>query len=308
MMLRRILALSLLFASLQMVSAQTLPDTEWLYKGFNSPLTQDSIPPDYQFYYTLGLCDTSVGQFLCFTAADTTDTGNTYHGQYINFNYQFEHNTSNPVDSAYYNNGFAGFKLFWDGGMHQWDASEYGAFHLAHKGPLPGHKVQLVWGWSSGCGTPINYEVVGSFKSSTTWVEENIPFPAGFNKIGIFELRFLVYDDSTTTTSQTSGPGDLKIDEIAFVNHQGAGVLRNGKTAAAAAIDKRVFVPAVSGKVTLAIYSLQGERLFKGLVDVSAGKTYSVNQFALSNSSLPASVVRCVQITGAGMNITRTLW
>jgi hypothetical protein len=298
----RIFALLLVAVFFQMASAQTNPDTKWLYRGFQPmgtpSLPGDSIDPDFEYYYTIGLCDTNVGQLDCFNpaAADTADTGNTYSGQYINFNYQFTH-------------GFAGFKLFWDNGMTQWDATAYMNMSLVHLGPLPGHKVKMIWGYSSGCGTPITYQFMGEFNSSTTWKKEVIPFPAGFTQLGNFELRFLVYDDSTVTTTQTSAPGNLKIDDIAFTMlANGAGIHPNGKSKVTAAVDKKFFVPTVTGKVTLAVYSLQGEQLYKGLVDVSAGKKYSVNQFALSNANLAADVVRCVQITGAGLNISSKTW
>jgi hypothetical protein len=288
---RWIFALLLSAAGLQIVSAQPMPDSMWAFR--------DSIDQDAKFYYDMGFCDTLVINTGCyFPGSDTgavypTDTGDKYDSNYINFSYQFT-------------DGYAGFKIFWDMGMSQYNATEYVAMYLVHKGPLPGHKVQMVWGRGEGCGSPVQYQVLGEFKSSTTWKKETIPFPANFKKTGLFELRFLVYNDDGTT-SPTSGPGNLKVDDIGFVK-QIAGVLPNGKTGPMAAGNKRFFVPAASGKVTLSVYSLQGEQLFKGLVDVSAGKQYSVNQFARSNSKISAELIHCVQISGAGVNISGKSW
>ena len=117
----------------------------------------------------------------------------------------------------------------------------------------------------------------------------------------------LIYNDSTAgIPSDTSLPGDLKIDDMFFLK-SGNGV-RNMKLAPEAASGLRYFVPTVSGKVTLAIYSLQGEQLYKGLADVAAGKSYNVAQFARDNSKLPAGVIRCVQISGTGLNITAKMY
>ena len=70
----------------------------------------------------------------------------------------------------------------------------------------------------------------------------------------------------------------------------------------------RYFVPTVSGKVTLVIFSLQGEQLFRENVDVSAGRRYDVGQFARNNSKLPARWIQCVKITGSGVDITRKMF
>jgi hypothetical protein len=295
MKLSRMLVLLLSAGSLQIASAQTMPDSMWIFK--------DSINDTEKYYYDqgLGFCDTPVintGCFFISGGTDTgavyvTDTGNKFDSNYINFSYQFT-------------KGYAGFKMFWDVGMTQFDATQYGAMYLVHKGPLPGHKVQMLWVSSTGCGAPKVFQEFGEFKSSTTWKKEIIPFPAGFKKKGLFELRFLVYNDNGTT-SPTSGPGNLKLDNIGFVN-RGDAVLPNGKIGATTAADKRFFVPTVSGKVTLTVYSLQGEQLYKGLVDVSAGKQYSVNQFVRSNSKISAELIHCVQITGAGVNISSKTW
>jgi len=172
----------------------------------------------------------------------------------------------------------------------------------------------MIWGQGGQCGGPILYEDFGEFKSCTTWTKTTVPFPlksgnypqnpypdSPFVKVGIFELRMLIYNDSSITTSPTSAPGNLKIDNIGFIRKSTA--VSNPMHFPKAAGNTRTFVPKVSGKVTLAIYSLQGEELFRGPVDVTAGKRYDVHRFARSNSNLPAQWIHCVQITGSGVNI-----
>jgi len=172
----------------------------------------------------------------------------------------------------------------------------------------------MIWAQgSAGCGTPINYEKMGEFKSSTTWTRESIPFPvkrnygsapdSDFVKHGLFELRLLIYNDSSAgTPSNTSPPGNLKLDNMYFLKNSNP--VKHGKLLPQAVAGRSHFIPTVSGKVTLAIFSLQGEQLFKEAVNVTAGKRYNVSQFARNNSNLPANWIHCVQISGAGVNIT----
>jgi len=237
------------------------------------------------------------------------DTGAALDGYYINFNYQF----GNPHP------GYAGYKIYWDNGNASFYVTDFDSMILWHKGPLQGHKVKLIWAQgSAGCGTPINYELLGEFKSSDTWKRESFPFPltrgnspqnpspdSPFVKQGLFELRILIYNDGGT--SQTSAPGDLKIDNIYFLRNPAQGVL-NPKLVSGAIGGPRYFVPTVSGKVTLVIFSLQGEQLFRENVDVSAGRRYDVGQFARNNSKLPARWIQCVKITGSGVDITRKMF
>ena len=97
------------------------------------------------------------------------------------------------------------------------------------------------------------------------------------------------------------------IFNIYFLKNPAEGV-RNAKLAHKAIGGPRFFIPKVSGKVTLTIFSLQGEQLFREPVEVTAGKRYNVSQFAMKYSNLPARWIHCVQITGAGVNITAKLF
>jgi hypothetical protein len=275
-------------ACIQVISAQGMPDTLWLCK--------DSIPDDEMFYFRLFTCDTPVVNVGCFTMADT---GKKLDGSYINFNYQFT--GAKP--------GYAGFKIFWDNGLVKYDATTYDSMFLWYKGPLPGHKVHMVWGQSPECGGTITYQDFGEFESSATWKKTTIPFPtkrgptslypdSAFVKNGLFELRMLIYNQDGSLTP--SGPGNLMIDNIGFIKKQIA--VSNPLSAAPAKVGSRFFVPKISGKVNLAVYSLQGERLFNGFVDVVAGKRYEVSRFTGSNSNLPAQWIHCVRIIGSGVN------
>ena len=317
-----LLALALVWG----VSAQIFPDTMWACK--------DSFPEsEVHFYFQNGLCDTFVNNQGCWdgninTAGPITmaDTGDNWDKSYINFNYKFSndsvHLKGKSLKSGLDTNfnygprpGYAGFKIFWDNGYVAFDTRSYDSLYFVHKGPLPGHKVRMIWGQGGECGGPILYEYMGEFKSSATWTKITFPFPAlrgnypqnpnpdsPFVKKGIFELRMLIYDDSSVTTSPTSAPGNLKLDNIGFIRKSSSAV-RDPMHASKALGGSRYFAPTASGKVTLGIYSLQGEQLFKGLVDVAAGKRYDIGKFARMNSNLPAQWIQCVQIKGAGVNI-----
>jgi hypothetical protein len=313
MKLGKSLGIFLALACLQSAVAQSELDTAWMCRDTGA---------EYM-YLKMFLADTfpdNRGNF------EMVDTGDSQDGSpYVNFDYQFSNDSvhlkgKNPTtgtDTIYHcapRPGYAGFKFFWDNGVVSYYVADFDSMILWHKGPLPEHKVKMIWAQgSAGCGTPINYECMGEFKSSTTWKRESIPFPekrnygsapdSDFVKNGLFELRMLIYND--TGDSPTSAPGCLKIDNMAFIK-KSAGISKT--TFATKAIGGSCyFIPKVSGKVTLTIYSLQGEQLFKEPIDVTAGKKYNVNQFARKNSNLPSTWIHCVQISGSGVNITRMM-
>jgi hypothetical protein len=330
MKLCKFFGLILALACLQSVSAQVYPDTMWACR--------DSIPEgETVFYFQIGLCDTFVNNQGCWNGSlnspdvvTMADTGDKWDSSYINYTYRFNNdsvhlkgkNPSSGHDTIFNYGprpGYAGFKIFWDNGFVAFDARSYDSMYFVYKGPLPGHKVRMIWGQGGQCGGPILYEYFGEFKPCTTWTKATFPFPqktgnypqnpypdSPFVKVGIFELRMLIYNDSTVGTSPTSAPGNLKIDNIGFIRKSTAAV-RNPMHAQKTIGGSHSFVPAVSGKVTLAIYSLQGEQIFKSLVDVTAGKRYNVDRFSRNNSKLPSSWIHCVQITGSGVNITETV-
>lgn len=286
MRIKGILILLLALGSLQTVAAQSNYDTLWLCRNTDGcALWNDML-----------LADTSTldtGKFVM------TDTGDSQDGsEYINFDYQFTE--ARP--------GYAGFKVFWDYGVMSFYAEAHDTMVLWHKGPLPEHKVKLVWAQgSAGCGTPINYEDYVEFKSSADWKREAFGFPEGFVKNGLFELRFLIYNDPDAGgVSPTSGPGCLKIDNMFFKKASDNAVTNPMK--ARALSNARYFIPTISDKVSLTIFSLQGEQLFRQQVKVEKGKRYDVSRFARSNSNLPEKWIHCVQITGAGVNVTRKIF
>ena len=286
MRMKGILVTLLALGSLQTVVAQSSYDTLWLCKNEEGT----------DLWTEMGLADTfpdNRGKF------EMTDTGDSQDGSaYINFDYQFT--DSNP--------GYAGFKCFWDYGIMQFYAEGHDSMVLWHKGPLPEHKVKLVWAQgSAGCGTPINYEDYAEFKSSAEWKREAFGFPEGFVKNGLFELRFLIYNDPDAGgVSPTSEPGCLKVDNMFFKKASDIAVTNPMK--ARALNNARYFVPTVSDKVTLTVFSLQGEQLFRQQVNVDKGKRYNVTRFARTNSNLPDKWIQCVQITGAGVNVTRKIF
>jgi hypothetical protein len=210
------LGIILALACLQAAVAQ-MPDSLWLCK--------DVIPDTEMYYFHIYMSDTFPDNRGLFPMVDT---GDRYDSMYINFDYQFSLNsvyergdtTGGKPDTVFQfapRPGYAGFKIFWDHGVVSFDATDYDSMYLWHKGPLPGHKVHLIWAHGGLCGTTITYQDFGWFESSPVWKRESFPFPPGFLKVGLFELRMLIYNDSIGgDTGSTSAPGNLKIDNICF--------------------------------------------------------------------------------------------
>jgi hypothetical protein len=177
-------------------------DTVWICR-------EDTAEQDYAHIFLSDTFPDNRGQF------NMVDTEDTLQGKYIDFNYQF----GNP------NPGYAGFKIYWDNGVVQFWVEEYDSMVLWHKGPLPGHKVRMIWACGR-TGTQVIYEYFGEFKASSVWKRESFPFPkkrnygaapdSQFDKKGLFELRMQIFNDSTVGTSPTSPPGNLKIDNMFF--------------------------------------------------------------------------------------------
>jgi hypothetical protein len=209
------LGIILALACMKAAVAQ-MPDSLWMFK--------DGIPITEKAYFHLYTSDTFPDNRGMFPMVDT---GDRYDSMYINFDYQFsqnsvfEHGDTNfgRADTVFQiapRPGYAGFKIFWDYGVVTFDARDYDSMYLWHKGPLPGHKVHMIWAHGGLCGAYITYQDFGWFESSPVWKRESFPFPPGFIKEGLFELRMLIYNDSTITTDPTSAPGNLKIDNMCF--------------------------------------------------------------------------------------------
>jgi hypothetical protein len=227
MKLCRSLGIILALACLQSVMAQT-PDTIWACR-------EDTSETIYRHMY---LADTFPDNRDSF---GLVDTGNALEGKYVNFDYKFTaadsglyydtvvdiHGNDLIVSGYRHHPGYAGFKMFWDYGITSFWVEDYDSLIFWHKGPLPGHKVMMIWAsGSAGCGTPIIYEYFGQFYSSSAWKRESFPFPkkrnygaspqSQFSKTGLFELRMQIYNDSAVSTSPTSAPGNLKFDNMYF--------------------------------------------------------------------------------------------
>lgn len=311
----------MVWACMQESVAQENLDTLWMCR--------DSIVEgsESELWFRMYLADTfpdNRGDF------STVDTGDKQDGsRYINFDYQFNNNpvqlkgkTAENTDTVFTiapRPGYAGFKLYWDFGNVRFYTTKHDSMVLWHKGPLPGHKVKMIWAQGGECGGPINYQYFGEFKPSPDWKRESFPFPekrgytstypdSPFVRNGLLELRMLIYNDSSVTTSPTSAMGCLKLDNMCFIRKSNAGVSRHPELLPGAAGGNNFFIPRISGKVTLTIFSLQGEQLFKEFVNVTAGQRYNVRQFALKNSKLPAHWIRFVQISGAGLNIAAKVY
>jgi hypothetical protein len=220
MRLCKSLGIILALACLQSVVAQ---DTVWICR-------EDTSEYWYMRVYLADTFPDNRGEFTM------VDTGDALEGKYVNFDYQFTHDSvyfKDPVsgDTIYRcppRPGYAGFKFYWDNGAGSFWVEEYDSMVLWHKGPLPGHKVRMIWAQgSAGCGTPINYEYFGEFMSSSVWKRESFPFPkkrnygvapdSQFVKTGLFEMRMQIYNDSIGgDTSSTSAMANLKLDNMYF--------------------------------------------------------------------------------------------
>jgi hypothetical protein len=223
----RSMGILLALACLQSVMAQG-PDTIWTCREDTNEL----------YYREMFLSDTFPDNRDSFAMVDT---GNVLEGKYVNFDYKFSAADSvlyydtvpnslglDTIVSGYkHHPGYAGFKIFWDHGQGSFWVDDYDSLIFWHKGPLPGHKVVMIWAQgSAGCGTPINYEKIGEFYSSSVWTRESFSFPqkrhygaapdSQFVKTGLFELRMLIYNDSAVSTSPTSEAGNLKFDNMYF--------------------------------------------------------------------------------------------
>jgi hypothetical protein len=245
-------------------------------------------------YDRIAFCDTARSSDKgCFYE---TDTGDSYDGSYINFNYK---------DTA----GYAGFKIDWDAGVATYELGKHGlnAIVLAHKGPLSNATVTIRFGYNLGtCGSATTFQTIGTFKPSTTWKIDTIPYVETLSSVGFFyEMQFLINDTGSTVTP-TNNSGCLKIDDIYAVNTS-TGVTYKFKKISGNA-NSKFFIPSSSGIITLAAYSIAGELIAKKLVNVESGKQYSVNKFVKSNSEMSKSRIYCVKINGAGIDRTVKFW
>ena len=231
------------------------------------------------------------------------DSGTVYDGSYINFDYHFD-----AAASALFGPGYAGFRMVWDYGntwMPQENVAGCDSLVFACKGLLPTHKATVYIASSGGCALPVILWKIGTIKSSADWKKTTLALPSktivdSIARAGLCEIRFSINDSVPTTL--TSGNGNFKVDNIALVKST-AGIKLAG-IVAKTTLERGYFIPNANGAVDLSMYSPKGELLFRKKIGVSAGKTYSVNQFVRAHSSLPASRTMFVKIRGAGVDFT----
>ncbi|MBN1129690.1 MAG: hypothetical protein JXA71_11920 [Chitinispirillaceae bacterium] len=273
------------FALPPVVAAQDVSfDPLYIYKD---------LPSNQLLYSRISFCDTLRRRdTLCFYE---TDTGSVYDSNAICFNYQLV-------------NGYAGFKTDWDRGVTSFPLGEngqlvYKGMVLAHKGPLPGHKVTVRWGYNTGCGSPTTFQTFGEFSASAEWKVDTILLPPDINPDGgFYEMQLLINDVSG---AQTSGPGVLKLDDMAFIKTV-AGVKRRPGIRPAL-MNAHSFTPVSAGTVMLSAYALSGGLLFSMPVAVEAGKTYRIDEFVTRNVCTSVSQIHCVRIKGAGVDLMKKL-
>jgi hypothetical protein len=217
------------------VNALGLPDPLWMFT--------DSVPVRFSsFRY----CDTlRSGGYMCYSleSGQFPDTGSYDGSRYLNFDYQFTQDSAymlqahypclNPYDTCgadtLYRDvprpGYAGFKTTWDYGMTGFPLALYKYLVLAHKGPLPNHKVTIRFWYNDGtCGAPSYMDSIGTLAASSTWKVDTIPIPESIHNRPASVKNYSIYYEMVVLINNlnpndtTSGPpGNLKIDNIRLV-------------------------------------------------------------------------------------------
>lgn len=185
-------------------------------------------------YGTLAIADTS--RSFTFNEIFETDTGASYNGSnYINLDYKFIADSlfildkylnekTNSYDTVYksYRPGYAGFKLDWDGGITGFKLANYKGLVIAHKGPALNKKVTICFGYNTVCGSPTNFQTLGSFSGSTTWKLDTIIIPDSIVNVtdsqkterNYYEMQVLI---TSTDGSVTSPKETFKIDDVCLI-------------------------------------------------------------------------------------------
>jgi hypothetical protein len=299
-----------LFIVLSFVSifAKVSLDPLWIYKD---------LPDSERLYNVLAIYDTSrSGEIGDIVRTLPTDTGDKYDSSYINFNYRFTTDTLYVVDkyshdTTYrgYRPGYAGFKIDWDNGVTGFSLAKYKYLILAHKGPLPNHKVTMRFGYNTVCGSPTFFQTIGSFAASSIWKMDTISIPDSLKNIpdsavsarNYYEMQVLITNASPTDTNKSSARGILKVDNIGFAGKTTGAI--NRSVMSAPMVARRSFIPLTNGLVVISAFSLNGELLYTTAVDVDAGKKYSINTFVKKHVPLSSSIIKCIKIKGAGIDI-----
>jgi hypothetical protein len=118
--------------------------------------------------------------------------------------------------------GYAGFKIDWDNGVTGFKLSRYKHLIMAHKGPLPNHKVTIRFGYNTVCGSPTVFQTIGSFSASSTWKVDTIKIPDFVRNISAkeansrnyYEMQVLITNADPGDTNKSSLPGNFKVDNI----------------------------------------------------------------------------------------------
>jgi hypothetical protein len=240
--------------------------------------------------------DTANSLYLTHAMADTGDTMN---GEYMNFDYRFT-------------DGWAAFKIIWNYGEPVMDlfsnnlgvpvSFQNKVLEFDYKGALPSHTISVLFAASAGCGDVPSFYPIGKIPSSAVWTKAVLPLPDGVDTIqGIRELRFVINNKDTVSGPRTSGPGNLKIDNI-LVRTPSAGVVRRHKQFSSN--QHGYFTPRADGMAGLSFYNAKGALLFNNTISVFAGKRYSLYDFATRNSGFARSQIYLIKIQGPGIDIT----
>jgi hypothetical protein len=292
-------------------------DPIWMYK--------DIVDTD-RVYYSLAVHDTC--RTHDFNLITETDTGDKYDSSYINIDYKFSPDSiyfidpyslppyGNKPDTIYrdYRPGFAGFKIDWDGGAGGFPLAKYKYLIFAHKGPLPNHKVTIRFGYNANCGDATIFHTIGSVAASSAWKIDTIVIPDSVRNVSdsaaavrhYYEMQALINNVNPADTNKSSARGCFKIDNINLAGMK-SGVINRNLTVART-VSKMSFIPSTNGPVRISAFSLSGELLYCAKVDVVAGKKYTVGNFVRTHAPLSPSLIQCIKIKGAGIDILQKVW
>jgi hypothetical protein len=207
-----------------------------------------------------------------------TDTGTAYNGTaYINFDYTV---------AGYW----AGFGIVWDGWMGSVDNTGYNALCIAHKGPTPPNTINIAFAYVDSAAYNAKGAKAVVFNGSTSWIAETKTYGDTVPRAPIRSMNFII------SGTETSPPGNFKLDEIAFVN-SGTGARMPVKVISKAEAALRTFIPTVNGTVSMSALSLNGSVLAQKNLKVTAGNSYQVPAL-MPTLSVPS----VIQIQGAGVD------
>lgn len=234
--------------------------------------------------------------------------------------YDYDESIMNHFKWPYqFTDGWAGCKLIWEDRDWCWDVRDYDSLVIKYVGPLATHKIDIYFGLAFTRFDSAFVEYIGSLPtnyvsdySPEAWktVAVSMPpaptdAPLDSARKYLREIRFIIHNIEGET-SATSDPGFFYIDKVGLTKAPSAIVPK--KKPSEQVPTRSVFVPPISGKAVLTIYSLCGKLLFEKSVPVVAGRHYCVRSFSREHAGHVSLQYRLVGINGSGINVLERIW